>query len=210
MKVKHIVIFFIFLFLCFFGGIIFLLKAPDLLVVESSLKKSDIIFVLGGVVKDRLPIGIGLLKEGWAEKIIIPVTKVSNTELEFYKTYGNQFSEENIIWHVIRKEGVPETKVIILKDLKSTFEEISALRKEYNRNPFNSAILVTEPLHTGRVSLLTKRIFRGKEIKFSIYYPREYMNYSTIFPEKKDYWLQTLNEYVKIVYYFLVRNLTVK
>lgn len=78
-----------------------------------------------------------------------------------------------------------------------------ALNKEYKRNPFNSAILVTEPLHTGRVSLLVKKIFRGKNIKFSFCYPEEYINYSTLFNEKRNYWLQTLNEYVKIIYYFL-------
>lgn len=202
-KIKHILFFSLFFFFLLFACAIFLLKAPDLLVVESSLAKSDVVFVLGGVARDRLPIAVKLLKDGWAERIIIPIPKPSDLELEFCKTYGNQFSEESIVRYVLRKQTIPGTKVIVLKGVRSTFEEIMAFRQEYNRDPFKSAILITHPLHTRRVSLVTKRIFRGKNVIFNIYYPSEWKNYSILYNEKRDYLLETLNEYVKNIYYFL-------
>jgi len=203
LKIKHILFFSFFFFFLLFACLIFLLKAPDLLVVKSSLVKSDIVFVLGGVARDRLPVAVKLLKDGWAEKIIIPTPQPSDVELEFYKTYGDQFSEESIIRCIVKKQKVPGTKLAVLKGFRNTFEEIMALRQEYNRKPFKSAILVTHPLHTRRVILLTKRIFRSKNVIFNIYYPSEWKDYSILYNEKRDYFLETLNEYVKNIYYFL-------
>lgn len=202
-KVKHVIVIFIFLSLVSIAGIIFLLKAPDLLVVKSNLAKSDVIFVLGGRVEERLPIAIELIKNGWAEKIIIPVAKLSTAKLKFYKTYGDKFREENIILDTIEKESISKAKVIILRDSKSTLEDIIKLCEEHNRNPFRSAIIITEPIHTRRVMLFAGRIFKGKDVKFSVYYPNEYKNYSIIYTEKKDYLLDALNEYLKIIFYLM-------
>ncbi len=202
-KIKHILFSFLFFLFLLFACLIFLSKAPDLLVVESSLAKSDIVFVLGGVARDRLPVAVKLLKDGWAKKIVIPTPQPSDVELEFSRTYGDQFSEESVIRCIVKKQKVPETKLVVLKGQRSTFDEIIALRQEYNRNRFKSAILVTHPLHTRRVILLTKRIFRGENVVFNIYYPNEWKDYSIIYNEKRDFFLEALNEYVKNIYYFL-------
>ena len=202
-KVKHVIIISIFLFLLFLVVIVFLLKAPDLLVVKSNLAKSDVIFVLGGAVEERLPIAIELIKNAWAEKIIIPGTKPSTARLKFYKIYGDKFRKENIILDAIKQESISKAKVIILKDSKSTFEDIIKLREEYDRNPFKSAIVITEPIHTRRVMLFVGKIFKDRDVKFNVYYPDEYKNYLTIHTEKKDYLLHVLSEYLKIIFYLL-------
>ena len=102
--------------------------------------KSDIIVCLGGGTIERVKKSIELFEKGYAGKQVF---------LLIGETWYNQ---------PYIKKNHPDIPIVIDEDPKNTKEEILFIKQYMKKNGYKSALIVTDPPHSRRVSLLTSRL----------------------------------------------------
>ncbi len=100
--------------------------------------KSDIVVCLGGGTIDRVKKSIELLEEGYADKFLL---------------LGESWYNQPYI-----KKNYPDLVVEIDESPKNTKEEVLFIKQYMNKHGHKSALIVTDPPHSGRVSLLTSLV----------------------------------------------------
>ena len=103
--------------------------------------KSDIIVCLGGGTIDRVKKSIELLEEGNAEKFLL---------------IGESWYNQPYI-----KKNYPDMNIVIDESPKNTKEEVLFTKEYMKEHSYKSALIVTDPPHSGRVKLLTSLILVG-------------------------------------------------
>lgn len=99
--------------------------------------KSDIVICLGGGTIERVKKSIELLEEGYAQKHIFLLLGESG--------YNQPYIKKNY----------PDLSVEIEESPKNTKEEVLFIHKYMKMHNYESALIVTDPPHSGRVKLLT-------------------------------------------------------
>ncbi len=102
--------------------------------------KSDIIVCLGGGTIDRVKKSIEILNAGYAQENVFLLLGESN--------YNQPYIRKNY----------PKLPIVIEERPKKTSEEIRFIKKYMKKNGYKSALIVTDPPHTRRASLLISLI----------------------------------------------------
>ena len=99
--------------------------------------KSDIIVCLGGGTIERVKKSIELLKGGYAEK-------------QAFLLLGESWYNQPYI-----KKNHPDMNIVIDESPQNTKEEVIYIKRYMAEHGYKSALIVTDPPHSRRVSLLT-------------------------------------------------------
>ncbi len=102
--------------------------------------KSDLIVCLGGGTVERVKKSIGLFESGYSTKSV-------------FILLGESWYNQPYI-----KKNHPELSLIIDESPKNTLEEVQFIKKYMNDNSYKSVLIVTDPPHSKRVSLLTSLV----------------------------------------------------
>ena len=102
--------------------------------------KADIIVCLGGGTIDRVKKSIELLEGGYSEK-------------EVFLLIGESWYNQPYI-----KKNYPDMNIVIDESPKNTKEEVRFIKEYMKKHSYKSALIVTDPPHSGRVKLLTSLI----------------------------------------------------
>jgi uncharacterized SAM-binding protein YcdF (DUF218 family) len=201
-------------FLCSFGwtikkkgflislfGILFLLyvfHAPlltsmaNFLIVNNSLQRSDVIIVLSGGAGSRVPAGVKLFKEGYADKLIVVggLIEWKMDEAEIMKNHA-----ENL--------GVASSDIIVVKQGESTYAQARKLADLMRQKGFVSAILVTSDFHSRRSKYIFRKTFLAKNLNVKVYsIPSPGLDPSTWWTDSSSA-EAILFEYMKLIWYFV-------
>jgi uncharacterized SAM-binding protein YcdF (DUF218 family) len=178
------------------GGYLILRGAAAYLIIADKLQPAQAIVMLSGGDESRMKEALTLYKEKYGKVIILTET---GQRLGKYDTlYSNDIRIQ------LLNHGIPNGNILIT-DVKvsSTLDEAYAVKKLLTNRQISSAIIVTDPYHTRRTSLIFRSVFDDSPIKL-IFRPvrGSWYNSKTWFLSL-DGWKYTLLEYGKLIGYFL-------
>ena len=138
------------------------LNLGKFLVESDELEKSDVIVVFSGDNGPRTERAVELLKEGYADYLILSGGKV----------YDDVTMAELMKNHAI-KLGVDENKILIDNEASTTNENAEFTTDIIEENNFKSVIVVTSDYHTRRSKLameksLENTLIDGEKVKVSV------------------------------------------
>lgn len=116
-------------------------------------QNADVIIVLGAgtngreptaVFRERLNHGITLYNQGWADKLI----------LTGGLTPGNEHSDAYIAARYVMAQGVPEEDILLEETSTITQENIENARAIMDGKGYETALIVSDPLHMKRAMLM--------------------------------------------------------
>lgn len=199
------------LLLCFIYRTTLLCAIGDFLISEDRLEKADAVFVLGGDSYDRGNYAAEIYRMGYVSQIvclgenvptIFKAIGISYSESEVTKiNIVSPFSDSVSITHL--RKPIPDSSVIILKQGTSTKEEMDAIKEFCHKNNFKKIILVSSRFHTGRVRMISEKIFENSGIELLI------AGAPSSFYREEEWWkseeglIMVNNEYVKHGYYLI-------
>ena len=177
-------------------GYLFLRAAGAYLIIADDLTPVDTIIIMGGGDEGRMNEALELYREKYARIIVLTETGVRIEEFDYLQSFDLRIQLLN--------NGVPSGNVLITdSETTSTLEEAYAVKQLLERRQFSSAIIVTDPYHTKRTSIIFNDIFSEQDIRlyFRPVTPSWY-NSRTWFLSR-DGWKFTILEYVKLLAYKL-------
>ena len=133
---------------------VWLTKLATFLIFQTDISPSDVIIVLSGRT-ERFEHGVRLYKRGYASHIMINID--SSTSLKFANVH---LDWENIIREAAQGEGIPETALIVVVGITSTYDDARFTRDEMLKREFESAIVVSSPYHMRRVRMIFEKIYK--------------------------------------------------
>lgn len=184
------------LLLASFVGYLFLRAAGAYLIIADDLIPVDAIIIMGGGNEGRMDEALELYREKYARIVILTETGERIEEFDYLQSFDLRIQLLN--------NGVPSGNILITDtEVTSTLEEAQAVKQLLERRQFSSAIIVTDPYHTKRTSIIFKDVFSEKDIRlyFRPVNPSWY-NSRTWFLTA-DGWKFTILEYVKLLAYKL-------
>jgi len=177
-------------------GYLFLRAAGAYLIIADDLTPVDAIIILGGGDERRMNEALELYREKYTRIIVLTETGERIEEFDYLQSFDLRIQLLN--------NGVPSGNILITDGVvTSTLEEAHAVKQLFERKQFSSAIIVTDPYHTKRTSIIFKDIFSEQDIDLyfrpvtpSWYNSREWFLTA-------DGWKFTILEYVKLLAYKL-------
>ena len=168
-------------------GYTFLRAAGAYLIIADDLTPVDTIIIMGGGGEGRMNEALELYHEKYARIIVL-------TETDYMQSSDLRIQLLN--------NGVPSGNVLITdSEATSTLEEAHAVKQLLEKRQFSSAIIVTDPYHTKRTSIIFKDIFSEQDIKlYFLPVTPSWYNSRTWFLSR-DGWKFTILEYVKLLAY---------
>jgi uncharacterized SAM-binding protein YcdF (DUF218 family) len=136
--------------------IVFALNAGRILIV-GDLRQADAIVVLNGESDRRPALGIELLRERYAPRVLLDV---SQDEHVFHLTQA-QIAEEYI--HTLPREISGSVSVCAVSAL-STVEEAAQTRRCLDAVGAHSVLVVTSEYHTRRAVSVFRHVFPGRTV----------------------------------------------
>jgi len=185
-----------------------LIGYAELLTENSAEKGADIILVIGGDNKSRVPYGVELYQAGFGKKLLF------TTPAKEYKEYKFIQSEEEVLKATLDYFGEELYRVPSIKNngATSTFDEAYDM-VAYIKNSsekINRVIIVTDDYHTGRTEYAFNKIFKLNQLKTTIQTASVPNRNYTI----ENWWLTEngLQNYIPegfrfLMYLFISRNL---
>lgn len=191
----------------FFGVLLFLLivgfivKNPllqsmaDFLIADETVKKSDVIIVLGGEIKgERTKKAVELYNQGLADTLLFS----DGTDLSWRTKAVEEMTS------LALELGVPPKAIMEETDSRSTYENAVYSKKLLLKNNYKSAIVVTTNWHSKRSKFIFDKVFEGTNIT---------LTYANAPDERidslKDWWKDSekqqivLTEWAKFIVYWL-------
>lgn len=133
----------------------------NFLIVNDTLKKSDVIVVLEGS-RDRMEEAVRLVKVGSAENIVVSGSRPSS-----------RGEIERNMRHEAGRLGITLPDIIWEEKSRHTFEHPIYVKPILKERGFHSAIVLSSPYHMRRAAMLFDRTFRGEDIELTYRYVRE-------------------------------------
>jgi uncharacterized SAM-binding protein YcdF (DUF218 family) len=169
------------------------------LVVADPLKKADAIVILSGGSEQRMHEAISLYKEEYAQTIILTET---GAVLEGYNT---QYSFEQRL--ALLNADIPSSAIWITpRHAASTRDEAKDVRTLVENKGVHNLIVVTDPYHTLRTRMIWKEVFQNSEISIIVRPARGSWYKSSTWWLSAAGWENTVNEYVKLASYLIMRK----
>ena len=166
------------------------------LVESDKLEKADAIAVFSGDSGKRTERAVELLKEGYADYLILSGGKV----------YDNVTMAELMKKHAI-KLGVDESKILIDNEASTTNENAEFTTNIIEENNFKSVIVVTSDYHTRRSKLamekaLENTLIDGEEVMVRVT-PSKEEKFTTKWWTSGNSVLMVISEYLKLMGYWV-------
>jgi uncharacterized SAM-binding protein YcdF (DUF218 family) len=166
-----------------------------MLIIADPIHKADAAVVLSGGGMGRLEEAAKLYEEKYISWIILTETGESSPDFGLY-------SEIDRIEMV--RLGVPPSQIIITEQpVNDTDEEARIVRKLAQSRGIMSLLIVTDPFHSLRTRLIFREEFRGSDIKVDIRPVRGHWYRSSTWWTNRMGWEATINEYLRLFYYFV-------
>jgi len=191
--------------LIFHTPLIWWLAKP--LLVSDTPKKADAIVVLAGGVGES-----GNAGQGYEERVQYSVELYKKDfahHLMFSSGYVYRFKEPQVMKALAISLGVKEENIILEEKANSTYKNVKNVKEILDRKGWNKILLVSSPFHMRRVSLVSNRIAKDKNIlytpiPYSLYYkwPRDFSLISLYKQITIKQIRGLLHEYLGIVYYW--------
>jgi uncharacterized SAM-binding protein YcdF (DUF218 family) len=132
------------------------------LVVNDKLKPSDAIVILSGGDETRVDEGARLFNQGYAGKMILTRTEVDPEDPAASAVYALRDRAVEL--------GVPYNSIVITKRVvDTTRDEADIIRRTMEYEKYSSCIVVTEPYHTRRTSIIFQNALRGTPLTAAIH-----------------------------------------
>jgi uncharacterized SAM-binding protein YcdF (DUF218 family) len=170
------------------------------LTVSEPARKCDIIFVLGGKAERRIPYAISLYREGYGKKLVLTMGKQDSWVIEAMERYGVEPIDCTVTKAILRTEKIAESEYVLLKESYSTLDDARKLRSYFDNEKFNSALVVTDPLHSRRSMLCLKWCFKGTGVDFCSH-PIPLEGFAAGFTHYDDYVNYVSEETLRLLYY---------
>ena len=172
------------------------LNLGKFLVESDKLEKVDAIAVFSGDSGARTERAVELLKDGYADYLILSGGKV----------YDNVTMAELMKKHAI-KLGVDESKILIDNEASTTNENAEFTTSIIEENNFRSVIVVTSDYHTRRSKLamekaLENTLIDGEEVMVRVT-PSKEKKFTTKWWTSGDSVLMIISEYLKLIGYWV-------
>ena len=166
------------------------------LVQSDKLEKADAIAVFSGDNGPRTEKGVELLKEGYADYLILSSGKV----------YDDVTMAELMKNHAI-KLGVDESKILIDDESATTNENADFTADIIEENNFKSVIVVTSDYHTRRSKLamekaLENTLIDGEKVFVSVT-PSKEEKFTTKWWTSGNSVIMVISEYLKLAGYWV-------
>ena len=172
------------------------------LIVEDTLQPADVVVVLAGSTWLRVPEAARIVREGYGERLLITLAKPSPGLRRFFRRYGD-FSDEALAQRVLGKEGLDGTRVELLRGSTSTWSDATLVRRAWQRRPFRSAILITDPYHLRRARRCFELVFAGTGVRFFTHAAFQTADNEAVFSDRQDILQYIVTEYLRTAYYYL-------
>lgn len=166
------------------------------LVQSDKLEKADAIAVFSGDNGPRTEKGVELLKEGYADYLILSGGKV----------YDDVTMAELMKNHAI-KLGVDESKILIDDEAATTNENADFTADIIEENNFKSVIVVTSDYHTRRSKLAMEKalediLIDGEKVSVSVT-PSKEEKFTTKWWTSGNSVIMVISEYLKLAGYWV-------
>jgi uncharacterized SAM-binding protein YcdF (DUF218 family) len=139
--------------LVFATGILFMRYAPFLLIVDEPVEQADIAVVLGGGGGSRLRKGLSLYEAGQVKHLVL---------------VDNQKNAWDDMLHRFCSDCVAAGKVTIIEGSKNTFTDAELIEQYCHAHKIKSLLVVTDPYHTRRASLVFTAQFAESEMQLAV------------------------------------------
>ena len=166
------------------------------LVESDKLEKADAIAVFSGDSGPRTERAVELLKDGYADYLILSGGKVYDdvTMVELMKN------------HAI-KLGIDESKILIDDEASTTNENAAFTAEIIEEHNFKSAIVVTSDYHTRRSKLAMKKalentLIDGEKVEVTVT-PSKEEKFTTKWWTSGNSVLMVISEYLKLMGYWV-------
>ena len=182
------------LLLASFLGYLTLRAAGAYLIIADDLTPVDAIIIMGGGGEGRMNEALELYSEKYARIIILTETGERIEDFDYLQSFDLRIQLLN--------NGVPSGNILITEsEVTSTLEEAHAVKQLLERRQLSTAIIVTDPFHTKRTSIIFRDVFSGQDIKlyFRPVTPSWYTSRTWFLTA--DGWKFTILEYVKLLAY---------
>jgi len=184
------------LLLASFLGYLTLRGAGAYLIIADDLTPVDAIIIMGGGGEGRMNEALELYNEKYARIIILTETGERIEEFDYLQSFDLRIQLLN--------NGIPSGNILITEsEVTSTLEEAHAVKQLLERRQLSTAIIVTDPFHTKRTSIIFGDVFSEQDIKlyFRPVTPSWYTSRTWFLTA--DGWKFTILEYVKLLAYKL-------
>ena len=139
------------------------LHAGQWLVLAQPLQKARAVVVLGGDVPFRAEEAGALYLQGWAGEVWLTQGAIHKQDRELARLGVSKPPEFEYSRQVLLKLGVPALAIqVIPGHVEDTLEEVRAIAQYARSAPEAPLILVTSKYHTRRVSVIWRKVIRGK------------------------------------------------
>lgn len=171
----------------------------NFLINEDELKKSEVMFVLGGRAYERGNEAVKIFKQGYAHKIVC----TSGNFPSDYLALDLPYLESDATKVNITRQGIDDGLVTAIHEGTSTFEEAEIILKYCEKNQISSCIILSSKFHTGRAKKVFEKKLKAAKIDFIIR-GAPAADYDENKWWESEYGLINVNnEYIKMVYYFI-------
>jgi len=190
----------ILLTLAFFAALLaaFLFFAPGFLVhADKSFSADAVVLFSGPGQKHRLEEARRLMREGYAKVLIIPDFGIVSRAEE----NGALEPVASGLWRQDTQQKVPLMSSYP-RYFESTHVEALEAKRILDRLGLRSALMVSSPYHTQRISMICNRVFRGG-YDFAVVPARMQQAYSFRDWLDKEARKKIVSEYVKMIWFLL-------
>ena len=175
------------------AGILFMRYAPFLLIVDEPVEQADIAVVLGGGGGSRLRKGLSLYEAGLVKHLVLVDNKKNAWDYMLGRFCPN---------------CAAEGKITIIEGSKNTFTDAELVEKYCYTNNIKSMLVVTDPYHTRRASLIFTAQFAESEVQVAVVSSGEF---GSRFAPDEQWWrdentLQTVWAELNKIFIILLRK----
>jgi uncharacterized SAM-binding protein YcdF (DUF218 family) len=167
------------------------------LITADPLEKSQAVVVLSGGTPGRIETGAQLIKDGWAERLVITETQISipESDLSYHTVDLSRYAVEL---------GVEENDIMMTDgQALTTVQEANAVRDLLGYYGLDSCIVVTDPAHTRRAKMIFQDIVGSSGIRVGVFPVQGHWYQSDSWFLSKTGWEITLYEVGGLIGYKL-------
>jgi hypothetical protein len=166
--------------------------------------KSDVIVSLGGGNLDRTKKAFELYEKDFSLKKIIILTGDERT----IKDKDNNLDDKRIKY--LKENHIDTNNIIHKRTVKNTIEEINYIKEYMIENKYTSAIIVSDPPHTKRISYLLNKIHKLNDEYLSFFLVKSDVPWwnKEIYYKNKKAQMFALSEYFKLMYSYFIYEIS--